>query len=51
MEDNDLMSEKHQKTCKYLNYNENLIIISSTVAGCVSISGFASINLCNYCMK
>ena len=38
---NDLMSEKYKKTCKYLNLVENLLILFSTVAGCVSISGFA----------
>ena len=39
---NDLMSEKHKKTCKYLNYVEHLLILASTVAGWVSISAFAS---------
>ena len=38
---NDLMSEKHKKTCKYLNYVEELLILVSTVTGCVSISAFA----------
>ena len=40
---NDLMSEKYKKTCKYLNYVENLLIISSTITGCVTISAFASL--------
>ena len=40
---NDLMSEKHQKTCKYLNYVEHLLILASAVTGCVSISAFASL--------
>ena len=35
------MIEKYKKICKYLNYVENLFILSSRVAGCVSISGFA----------
>ena len=35
------MSEKYKKTCKYLNYVEHLIILVSTVTGCVSISLFA----------
>ena len=39
---NDLMSEKY-KTCKYLNYVEHLLILASTVTGCVSISEFASL--------
>ena len=37
------MSEKYRKTCKYLNFVENLIIVSWTVNGCVSISAFASL--------
>ena len=40
---NDLMSEKNIKTCKYLNYVENLLILYSTVTGCVSVSAFASL--------
>ena len=43
MKGNDLMSEKYKKTCKYLNYVEHLLIIASTVTGCVSISAFASL--------
>ena len=39
---NDLMSKKHKKTCKYLNYVEYLLILVSTVTGCVSIYAFAS---------
>ena len=37
------MSEIYKKTCKYLNYVEHLLIVTSTVAGCVSISAFASL--------
>ena len=37
------MSEKYKKTCKYLNYVENLLILASTVTGCVSSSTFASL--------
>ena len=40
---NDLISDKYKKTCKYLNYVEHLLILSSTVTGCVSISAFASL--------
>ena len=40
---NDLTSEKCKKTCKYLNYIEELLILVSTVTGCVSISTFASL--------
>ena len=32
---NDLMSGKYKKTCKYLNYVEHLLILVSTVTGCV----------------
>ena len=35
------MSEKYKNTFKYLNYVEPLLILVSTVTGCVSISGFA----------
>ena len=39
--DNDWMSEKHKKACKYLYYVEDLLILASTVVGCVSISAFS----------
>ena len=37
------MSEKYQKTwkCKYFNCVEYLLILVSTVTGCVSIAAFA----------
>ena len=37
---NDLMSEKYKKTCKCLNYVEHLLLLVSSVTGCVSISAF-----------
>ena len=40
---NYLMSEKYKKTCKYLNYVENLLILVSTVTGSVSISAYPSL--------
>ena len=40
---NYLMSEKYEKTCNYLYYVENLLILVSSVTGCVSISAFASL--------
>ena len=40
---NDLISEKYKKTCKYLHYVENLLILVSTVTGCISISTFTSL--------
>ena len=44
---NDLMSEKHKKTCKYLNYVEHLLILALTVTICVSISALFFISLCS----
>ena len=54
------MNEKYEKTYKYLNYFENLLILVSTVTRSVSISAFDSWvcvplgitycpNLWNYC--
>ena len=37
---NDLMSEKYKKACKYLIYIKHLLILASSIAGCV---------LCNHC--
>ena len=37
------MIEKYKKTCKYLNYVENLLILAPTVTGCVSVPAFASL--------
>ena len=37
------MSIKHKKTCKYLHYVENLLILVSTVTGCFSTSAFVSL--------
>ena len=37
------MSKRYKKTCKYLNYFEHLLILTSTVTGCVSIYAFASL--------
>ena len=41
MKHKDLMSEKHQKTCKYLNHVKHLLILASIVTGCDSVSVFA----------
>ena len=38
---NDLMSEKYKKTCKCLNYVKHLLVLVSTITGCVSISAYA----------
>ena len=38
---NELISKKHRMFHKILNYTECLLIIASTITGCVSISAFA----------
>ena len=43
IEENELMSKKHKKVCKTLNYIEHFFILASTVTGCISISAFASL--------
>ena len=40
---NELISKKHTKVCRVLNYIEHLLILISIVSGCVSISAFASL--------
>ena len=40
---NDLMSEKHKKTSKYLNWAEQMPILASATTGCVSISPLTSL--------
>ena len=37
------MSKKHNKVCTTVNYIEHLLILGSTITGCVSISVFASL--------
>ena len=37
------MSKKHKKSCKVLNYIDNLLIVVSTITGRVSISAFTSL--------
>ena len=34
------MSKKHKKTCKYLNYVEDFLVLASTVTGWATISAF-----------
>ena len=38
------MSKKHQKFWGVLNYIDHLLIVISTITGCVSISGFTSLS-------
>ena len=43
IEQNELMSRKHKKVCKPLNYIEHFLILASTITGCILISAFASL--------
>ena len=38
---NKLISRKHKKVCTTLNYIEHILILASTITGCISISDFA----------
>ena len=38
-----MISKKHKQTCKTLNYTKYLLILASTITGCVSISAFTSV--------
>ena len=40
----NIMSEKHDKACKNLNYAENLLTLASAITVFVSISAFTSLN-------
>ena len=40
---NELMSKKHKKVCRVLNYIRHSLIVISTITGCVSISAFVSL--------
>ena len=41
---NELLSKKHRMVCTTLNYIEPLLILVSTLTGCVFISAFASLS-------
>ena len=41
--ENDLISKKHKKVCKILNFTEHLLILASTSTGSVSISNCSSL--------
>ena len=43
IDQNDLMSKKHEKGFTILNYTENFFILVSAITGCVSISAFTSL--------
>ena len=40
---NELMSKKHRKVCRVLNYIKDSFIATSTTTGWVTISAFASL--------
>ena len=40
---NELMSKKHKKVCRVLNYIDHTLIVIPTITGCISISAFASL--------
>ena len=40
---NKLLSKKHKKICRFLNYVDHSLIVIFTITGCVSISVFASL--------
>ena len=40
---NELISKKHKKVYRVWNYIEHLLMLVSTVNGCVSITAFASL--------
>ena len=43
IEQNELMSRKPKKVCTTLNYIKDLLILASTITGCISIVSFASL--------
>ena len=43
MNQNDLINKKHKNVCRVLNYIDHLLIVTSTITGCVSISAFGSL--------
>ena len=43
MNQNELISKKHKKRCRALNYIDHVLFVISTITGCVSISAFDSL--------
>ena len=43
IEQNELISSKHNKVCTTLNYIEHFLILTSTITECISISAFTSL--------
>ena len=51
---NELMSKKHKKVCRSLNYTEHFLILISAVTGCVSVFAFVffvGIPDCKFCKR
>ena len=40
---NELMSKKHKKVCKTINYIENVLVLAPAITMCISITAFASL--------
>ena len=40
---NELMSKKHKKVCKTINYIENVLILAPAITICIPITAFASL--------
>ena len=40
---NELVSKKHKKACRFLNYIDHSLIVISAITGCVSVSDFTSL--------
>ena len=43
IKENELISKKHKKAYKILNFAEHLLILTSTITECVSIFAFTSL--------
>ena len=43
IEQNELMSNNHEKVCTTLNCIEHFLILASTITGCISISAFTTL--------
>ena len=43
IQQNELMSRKHNKVCADLNYIEHLLVLASATSGCISISALTSL--------
>ena len=42
---NELMSKEHKKVCRILNYIAHLLIVISTITGCLFISAFSLVGI------